>query len=124
MKKVSKITALIFSVMLLFISSHTADYGLYATSLMQEGRSESSGSVFSTGKPDILFLNRPDGRLIASIKNLPVSNLRLVSVNFYSNKIASDFRILKINPEFFSYPVTVERNLTDCDIVFPFHNFW
>jgi hypothetical protein len=124
MNKVSKITALIFSVLLLFISIHTADYSLNATSLIQEGGSENSGSAFSTVKPDILFLNRPDGRLIAAIKNLPVSNLRHVSVNFYNNKIASDFRILKINPEFFSYPVTVERNLSDCDIVFPFHNFW
>jgi hypothetical protein len=124
MNRLSNFIALIFAVMLSYISIHTVDYGLYLSSQVHQERSDSPASVFSSEKPGLLFLNRQEGRFVRAIKNLPVTHLKTPLINFYSTKLSTGLRVLKINREYLTYPVTVYRNLKNSDIVFPFHYFW
>jgi hypothetical protein len=124
MSRLSKIIALIFAVLLSYISIHTADYSLYLTSHLHDITSDNTGSVFSSEKPELLFLNRQEGKFVKTLKNLLVNNIKTHVINFYSDKLLSDFKVLRISREYLSYPVTVYRNLKNCDIVFPFHYFW
>ncbi len=124
MSKLTKTTALFFVAMLFFISLSTENYGLLLTSQLQNTGSENSGSYLSTEKPNLFFLNRHEERLETSVKSLPNSKLKNQINDVCSNSISTEVRILSINSGYLSYSVTVYRNLTNCDIVFPFHYFW
>ena len=124
MSKLTKTTALFFVAMLFFISLSTENYGLLLTSQHQNTGSENSGSYLSTEKPNLFFLNRHEERLETSVKSLPNSKLKNQINDVCSNSISTEVRILSINSGYLSYSVTVYRNLTNCDIVFPFHYFW
>ena len=124
MSKLTKTTALFFVAMLFFISLSTENYGLLLTSQLQNAGSENSGSYLSTEKPNLFFLNRHEERLETSVKSLPNSKLKNQINDVCSNSISTEVRILSINSGYLSYSVTVYRNLTNSDIVFPFHYFW
>jgi hypothetical protein len=124
MKHLYNITAVIFTVILLYVSIHTADYGLYVASQMQDNVTHNSGTIYSSEKPDLVFINRQDGRFVTAVRNFPVSGFKIFLINIYSNKLSLDFRTLRINPEYLSYQEVVERSLKVSDIVFPFHYFW
>jgi hypothetical protein len=124
MNRLSKLIALIFAVLLSYVSIYTVDYGHYLTSQIHQDRSGDPASAFSTEKPELLFLNRQEGRFVRAIKNLPVTHLKTPVINFCSAKLSSGLVALKINLEYLLYPVTIYRNLKNSDIIFPFHYFW
>lgn len=124
MSKVTKTTALFFAAMLFFMSISTENYGLLLTSHLQNTGFENSGSYFSKEEPNPLFLSRHEERLVTSVKDLPVTGSKNNPTDFHSNSLSSEVRLLSINSGYLSYSVTVDRNLTNSDIVFPFHYFW
>jgi hypothetical protein len=124
MSKVTKTTGLFFATMLIFLSISTENYGLLLTSHLQNAQSENSDSYFSTEKPDLLFLYRNDERQVNSVRNLPVPSLKNHPNDIHYNSLSLEIRILSINSGYLSYSVIVDRNLTNSDIVFPFHYFW
>jgi hypothetical protein len=124
MSRMIKTTGLFFAAMLFFLSISTENYGLLLTSQLQNSQSENSDSYFSKEKPDLLFLNRHEERLVYSVKNLPVPSLKNHSNDNYSNCLSPEVRILSINSGYLSYSETLYRNLTNHDIIFPFHYFW
>jgi len=124
MSKVTKTTGLFFAAMLIFLSISTENYGLLLTSHLQNAQSENSDSYFSTEKPDLLFLYRNDERQVNSVRNLPVPSLKNHPNDIHYNSLSLEIRILSINSGYLSYSVIVDRNLTNSDIVFPFHYFW
>ena len=124
MSKVTKTTGLFFAAMLIFLSISTENYGLLLTSHLQNAQSENSDSYFSTEKPDLLFLYRNDERQVNSVRNLPVPSLKNHPNDIHYNSLSLEIRILSINSGYLSYSVIVDRNLTNSDIVFPFHSFW
>jgi hypothetical protein len=124
MSKVTKSTALLFSLILFFLSIITENYGLFLTSHLQGKGSENSGSYFSKVEPNPLFLNRHEQRLVLSVKDLPVTSSKINSTDIHSIRLTLEVRLLSINSGVISNSVTVDRNLTNRDIVFPFHYFW
>jgi hypothetical protein len=124
MSKVTKTTALFFAAMIFFISISTENYGLLITSHIQNTGSENSGSYFSKEEPVPLFLSRHEERLVTSVKDLPVTSSKNNPTDFHSNRLLNEVRLLSINTRYLSYSVTVDRNLTNSDLVFPFHYFW
>jgi len=124
MSKVTKISGLFFVAMLLFLSISTENYGLSLTSQLQSSQTKSSDSYFSTEKPDLFFLNRQEQRFVYSIKNLPVPNLKNHPNDFHWNCLSPEVIISSINSGYLSYSVTLYRNFTNHDIIFPFHYFW
>lgn len=119
-----KTTALFFAAMLFILSICTQNYGLLPASHLQNAQSENSVSYFSTEKPDLLFLNRQEERVVYSVKNLPVPSLKNYPNCINCNSLSLEGRILSINSGYLSYCVIVDRCLANGDIVFPFHNFW
>lgn len=124
MSKVTKPTGLFFAAMLIFLSISTANYGLLLTSPPQYAKSENTDSYFSTEKPDILFLFRNDERQINSVKNLPEPSFKNHPNSIHYSTLSPEIRISNINSGYFSYSVTVDRSLTNSDIIFPSHYFW
>jgi hypothetical protein len=124
MSNLVKITALFSSAVLVFISISIEDYGSLLNSKLQNTGYENITSYCSIEKPNLFLLNRQYERLITSFKNLPISNLKKFTNDFNSNSISSEVRKLCISSEYISYSVIVYRNLTNRDIVFPFHYFW
>jgi hypothetical protein len=124
MSKVTKISGLFFVAMLLFLSISTETYSLSLTSQLQSGQPKSSDSYFSTEKPDLFFLNRQEQRLAYSVKNLPVPSIKNHPDNFHGNCLSPEVRLSSIDSGYLSYLVTLYRNFTSHDIIFPFHYFW
>jgi hypothetical protein len=124
MSKVTKISGLFFVAMLLFLSISTENYSLSLTSQLQSSQPNSSDSYFSTEKPDLFLLNRQEQRLAYSVKNLPVASIKNHPNNFHGNCLSPEVRISGIDSGYLSYSVTLYRNFTSHDIIFPFHYFW
>jgi hypothetical protein len=124
MSKLFKTTALFFAAMLFFLSICTQNYGLLLISHLQNTQSEDSDSYYSTEKPELLFLDRHEERLVNSVKNLPVPSFKNHPNNIHCNSLSPEVRIKSINSGYLSYSMIVDRNLTNSDIVFPFHYFW
>jgi hypothetical protein len=124
MSNLHKITALLFSGVLFFISIMTENYCLLLNSTPQNNGYETISSYYSTEKLDLFDLNRQGEKVVTSLKNLPVQNLKNRANDFYSNILSPGIRKLKTDVEYLSFSGTVYRNLTNSDIVFPFHCFW
>jgi hypothetical protein len=124
MKEVTKTTALFFAAVLFFLSTSTENYSLLLTSKLQNTASENSGSYLSTGNPDLFFLNRHEERLVTSVKNLPVTNLRNYINNFNNNSLSPEIRLSGNGSVYLLYSESVYLNLTNINIIFPFHYFW
>jgi hypothetical protein len=124
MSKVTKITALFFAAILLFLSQSAETYGLFLTSQLQNAETNNSASYLSAYNPDLVFLIRHEESSVNSVKNRPVSNLRNHLNEFYSNDIPPDLSLLCRNSGYLSYSGSVYLNLSKSDIVFPFHSFW
>jgi hypothetical protein len=124
MSNVYKTSALFFAAMLGFLSTCSQNYGVLIPSPLQNSQSENSVSYFSTEKPELLFLDRHEERLVNSVKNQPVPSLKNHPNNFNYNSLSPEVRILSINSGYLSYSLIVDRSLTNSDIVFPFHYFW
>ena len=124
MSNLYKTTALLFSVVLLYISTNTENYSLLLTSKLQNSECENFSSYSSTEKPNLFSQNRQGERYLNSIKNLPVFNLKNHANDLYSNSLSPTIKKMRINSEYLSYSETINRNLTNSDIVFPFHYFW
>jgi len=124
MSKVTKTIGLFFAAMLFFLSISTEKYGFLLTSQLQNNQSENSDSFFSKEKPDLFFLNRHEERLVYSVKNLPVPSLKNHPNDYHRNCLFPELRILSISTGYLSYSMTLYRNLTNNDIIFPFHYFW
>lgn len=119
-----KTATLLFSIVLLYINTNSLNYGFLLTSNLQKTGYESLSSYFPVEKPNLFLSNRQGERFVNSIKNLPDSNFKNHSNDYYNISLSSEIRKLKINSEYLSYPETINRNLTNSDIVFPFHYFW
>jgi hypothetical protein len=124
MNKVTKTIGLFFAAMLFFLSISTEKYCFLLTSQLQNSQSENSDSFFSKEKPDIFFLNNHEERLVYSVKNLPVPSLKNHPNDYHWNCLFPEVRISNINSRYLSYSVTLYRNFTNHDIIFPFHYFW
>jgi hypothetical protein len=124
MSNVYKTTALFFSAMLFFLGICTQNYCLLLISHLQNTQSEDSDSYYSTEKPELLFLDRHEERLVNSVKNLPVPSLKNHPNNIHCNSLSPEVIIKSINSGYLSYSVIVDRSLKNSDIVFPFHSFW
>jgi len=120
----NKTTALFFSAVLFFISISTESFGLLLNSKLQNAGYESISTYFSIEKPNLFLLNRYNEKIVTSFKKLPVTDLKNHTNDFYSKSFSSEIKTLRINSIYLSYAGTVYRNLTTCDIVFPFHYFW
>jgi len=94
MSRITKTTGLFFAAMLFFLSISTENYGLLLTSKLQNSQSENSDSYFSKEKPNLLFLNRHEERLVYSVKNLPVRSPKNHSNDNHSNCFSPEVRIL------------------------------
>jgi hypothetical protein len=124
MTNANKTISLFFAAMLFMLGICTQEYCLLLTSQPQNAQVENSRSYFSTEKPDLLFINRHEERVIYSIKNLPGPNLKSLPNYVSCNSLSLEERILSINSWYLSYSEIVDRSLSNSDIVFPFHYFW
>lgn len=124
MSNLYKTAALLFSVVLLYINTNTFNYWLLVTSNLQNTGCESLSSYFPIENPNLFISNRHGERFLNSIKNLPDSSFKNHANDYYNISLSSEIRKLKINSEYLSYSETINRNLTNSDIVFPFHYFW
>lgn len=116
--------ALLFSIMLFFLSICTQNDGLLLASPQQYTKSENSDSYFSTDKPDIIFLSRQEERVKYSVKNLPVPGLKNYPGDNHNYSLSHEVRILSLNSGYLSYSGTIYGDLKNIDIVYPFHYFW
>jgi hypothetical protein len=124
MSKVCKTTSLLLAAMLFFLGICAQNYGLLITSQHPNRQSGNSDLYASSEKPELIFLNRHEERLVNSVKNQPAPSLKNHPNNTNYNSLSPEIRILSINSGYLSYSVIVDRSLTNSDIVFPFHYFW
>jgi hypothetical protein len=124
MSKAKRTTALFFTIALLYISVYSENYSRLITSVIQDSQCQNLSPYFGLENSILYFPNRQGENILASIKKLPVSNLNNNSNDPYI--ICSPPEVIKLNTgsEYLFNSETIYRNLTNCDIVFPFHHFW
>ncbi len=124
MSTLYKSAAIFFAAILIFLGIYAENYGLLLTSQLQSTQNSESDSYCSTEKPELLFLDRHEERLVNTVKNQPVPGFKNHSNNVHYNNNIPGVKLLSINSGYISYSVIIGRSLTNSDIVFPFHYFW
>jgi hypothetical protein len=119
-----KTTAIIFSSVLFFTSIITEQYCFILYSHTLSSNQENLSSRLPDGNTDLFLSTYHGEKLVAAVKNLPVFNLRNQVSDFYCNSPFSQLKRLRKNLEYLQFAWTISRNLTNRDIVFPFHYFW
>jgi hypothetical protein len=119
-----KTTAIFFSSLLFFVNIITDNYCLEAYSKTLNSGQESLSAHPPFENLGQFLSSRHGERLISTIKNHPVFNARNQTEDTQSKSIFCDPDNPGISPEYLNFSVTISRNLTISDIVFPFHYFW
>jgi hypothetical protein len=124
MSNLYKIVALFSAVATFLVNSSTENYGLLLSSKPLNSRYITIGSYWSIDRPDLFLIDRFGEKSVASFKHLSVSNLKNQANSYYCSSLSSEIRKSGINIEYFTSPATICRNLTNSDIIYPFHYFW
>jgi len=124
MSNLYKITSLFITAVIIFINSAKEYYPVLLNSIPQNGRNETINSFCSIEVPNLFLLNRHGEKSLTSLGQLPVSNLKNQSTDFYCSYLNSEILKSGINSKYLSYSETIYRNLTNSDIIFPFNYFW
>jgi hypothetical protein len=124
MSNLYKTTALLFSIVLLYINTNTENYGRLITIGIQNSQCENLSPYFAIENSNLYFPNRQGERFLKSIKDLPVSNLRTNSNDLYTGTLSPEIRKLYSSSQYLTYSEIIYPSLTNCDKVFPFHYFW
>lgn len=119
-----KTAAIFFSSVLFSASIITDYYCLEANSKTLASGQESLSPHLPFENLSQFLSNRHGERLISTIKNIPVFNIRNQTVDTHNKCLFCDPGKPGISPEYLSYSETISSNLTASDIVFPFHYFW
>jgi hypothetical protein len=124
MRNLLKTIAIFFSSVLLFTSIITEQYCFILNSHKLSSNRESLSSHLPDRSTELFLSNYQGHKLVASVKDLPVFNLRYQAPDIYCNSLIPQLKSLRINSEYLQFAWTISRNLTNIDIVFPFHYFW
>jgi hypothetical protein len=124
MSNLLKTTAIFLSSVLFFISIITEKYCYVLTSktLISDQESLSSNPPFEN--LSLFLLNRQGEKIVTTLRNLPLFNLRNQSIDIHGNILSYEPGKLRSGSEYIQISRTISKNLTSCDIVFPFHYFW
>ena len=123
MSSLNKITAILFSILLLYICTNTDDYRRLITSKIPISESDDIISFFSADNFYLDLPYRQGERLSTACKDLPVSRFKNNSYDLYYNYLQSEIRKFTISENYQDSAETIYPNLTSSDIVFPFHYF-
>jgi hypothetical protein len=124
MSKVKRTFGIFFVAVLFFLNLSIVNYGHFLNSQIQASQTENSDSYLSAENLDLYFINRTERPLVFSVKNLPVSNLKNHPDDLHGNFLSAEERISGINSGYLSYTLILDPNLSNHEIVFPFHYFW
>ena len=124
MRSFRKATALSLIIVVFYISIVAENHVRLINPILKIPGGERTLSYSSFEKPNLFLLNRQEDRLETSFKDHPIFNLKKHAKDFNCKSLYNEVRTLCINSEYFSNSTIIPRNLTNCDIVFPFHYFW
>ena len=124
MSTLLKTTAIFFSSVLFFISIITEKYCYVLNSkpLISDQESLSTNPPFEN--LNLFLLNRQGEKIVTTFRSLPLFNLRNQSIDIHGNILSYEPKKLRSGSEYIQISQTISRNLTSCDLVFPFHYFW
>ena len=124
MNKMTKTFGIFFVAVIFLLNLSISNYGLLLNTQIQTSQNENSDSYISAQNLDLYFSNRNEKQPAYSVRNLPVSNLKNQPDDLYSDFHSVEGRISDINAGYLGYAVTLDPNLSNREIVFPFHYFW
>lgn len=116
--------SLFLAFVLFFLSISTENYCSLLNSILEKSGTENSDSYFSIDITDFFLLNRPDEKSEVTVKNLPYSYSKNQIGDLLKTSLSPQSVLKSVNSGYISYSEILDRNLTDGDIVFPFHYFW
>jgi hypothetical protein len=124
MSNLYKIVALFSATATFLVNTSTENYGLLLNSKPLNSRYKTIGTYCSIERPDLFVLDRFGEKSLASFKHFSVSNLKNQANSCYCSSLSSEIKKSGIYIEYFTSPATICRNLTNSDIIYPFHYFW
>lgn len=124
MSNLLKTTAIFFSSLLFFVSIITENFCFVVNPKTITSGQESLSSDLPFENLNQFLSDRNGLKLISTIKNIPVSNLRKQTFDIHNNRLSCEPAKLRICPEYLQSFEIISRNLTTSDIIFPFHYFW
>jgi hypothetical protein len=124
MRYLYKTAAIFFSTLLFSVSIIAENYCFEPNSKTLTAGQESLSTHLPFENLSQFLSNRQGERLISTVKNIPLFNIRNQTVDTHNKCLFCDPGNPGISPDYFSYSETISRNLTTSDIVFPFHYFW
>jgi hypothetical protein len=124
MSNLSRLTAIFFSVTLLYISAYSENYSRLITSGIQNSLGEYLSPFFAIENPNLYLPNRQGEGSLKSVKDLPVSNFKTNSIDLSTGNLSREIIKLFSSSQSISYSEIIYPSLTNIDIVFPFHYFW
>jgi hypothetical protein len=119
-----KTTAIFFSSLLFFINIITENYCFAVNYKNLTPGQESLRSDLPFENLNQFLLNRHGEKLVSTIRNIPLFNLRSQPFDIHNNRLSSETGKLRISPEYLLSSESISRNLTTSVIIFPFHYFW
>jgi hypothetical protein len=124
MSSLYKPVSIFFSAILFILSICRDNYEPLLITGPENTKSESISQNFSLTRPNLYIINRNGVKLITSVKNYPVQAFKPLTNGINLNNQFNDSRIRNVISEYHSLSKLIYINLTNGDIVFPFHYFW
>jgi hypothetical protein len=124
MSNLLKTTAIFFSSLLFSVSIITENFCFVVNPKTITSGQESLSSDLPFENLSQFLSNRNGEKLISTIKNIPVFNLRNQTFDIHNNRISCEPAKLRICPEYSQSSEIISSNLTTSNIIFPFHYFW
>lgn len=128
MSNFSKLTAILFAIMLSYVSISKDNYEKTLPATFQHAGGERSQSSFSEiALQDIFCLQRQIEHVVNPGNNFPApvsNNLKHYPDAFSGHSFSIESRIQGIASQYLSHSKEIHRSLTISDIIFPFNYFW
>ena len=124
MSKLSKFSAILFAIMLSFVSISRDHYEPLLTTVIPGTDGEHHTYFSEKNFSDVFCSHRQADHAVSPVNQLPAPGSKIHPTDFSEGLFSIELRIRSITSLYLSNSEKIYPGLAVSDIIFPFHYFW